>query len=210
MQVDVVGDRARNEDGHRNDGLGRGGAAVVAGFQRPVPQMLIDGEYGPAFVPEHAPAGDQHLPVGSGLDRRAGPAAGDRGVGTLRALAAFDDVPVVGGEDDDPARVPRPVQQRRQVLDGVGAPLGAARVRTVQGVVDGVQHARDQGMTGHVGDSRGNVISHGIPEPGRIQRFLVEQGRARQAVGARSARHTRVARRPGRPCATPRTTRRPG
>ena len=53
MQADVVGDRAGNEDGHRDDGLGRGGAAVVAGLQRPVPQVLVDGEHGPAVVPEH-------------------------------------------------------------------------------------------------------------------------------------------------------------
>ena len=166
MQVYLVGDRARNEDGHRNDGLGRGGAAVVAGFQRAVPQMLIDGQDGPAFVPEHAPAGGQHLPVCNGLDRRAGPAAGDRGIGTLRALAAFDDVPVVGGEDDDPARVPRPVQQRRQVLDGVGAPVGAARVGTVQGVVDGVSHAYDKGRPDHVGDSF-SATSSASPYPSR-------------------------------------------
>src|SRR5450755_3474632 len=75
LQFHIVGDRARDKDGHRNDGLGRGGAAVVAGFERPVTQLLVDGEYRPPFGQKHAPAGDQHFSVGGGLDRRAGPAA---------------------------------------------------------------------------------------------------------------------------------------
>ena len=38
-------------------------------------------------------------------------------------------------------------------------------------------------MTGHVGDSRGDVIGYREPEQGGIERLLVEQGRARQSVG---------------------------
>ena len=44
LQADIVRNRTWNKDGYRNDGLCWGGAAVVAGFQRAVPQMLVDGE----------------------------------------------------------------------------------------------------------------------------------------------------------------------
>ena len=40
--------------------------------------------------------------------------------------------------------------------------------------------------------------AHGVPEPGGIQRLLVEQGRARHAVRTAQRAHTRAARRPGR------------
>ena len=74
----LVGDRPGNEHGHRHDRLGRGATAVVTGLQRPVPQVLVDGEHGPAVVQQDPAPGDQHLPVSSGLDRGPGPAAGDR------------------------------------------------------------------------------------------------------------------------------------
>ena len=71
VQAWFLGHRAGDEDGHRHDGFGRGGAAVVAGLQRPVPQLLVDGEHGPAVVQHDPAAGDQHLPVaaGSAADR---------------------------------------------------------------------------------------------------------------------------------------------
>ncbi len=91
-------------------------------------------------------------------------------------------MPVIRGQDDDPARVAGAVEQRREVPDRVGAPVGAARVGPVQGIVDRVQHAGDQRPAGHVGDGRGDVAGDREAEPGRIERLLVEQGRSSQPV----------------------------
>ncbi len=182
LQASLVGNSAGNQDGYRHHSLGRGTAAVIAGLQRPGPQVLVDGEHRRAVMQKHPPTGDQHLPVGGGLARGAGPAAGYCGVGSLHAMAAFDDVPVVGGEDGDPPGVPGPVQQRREVLDRVGAPIRATGIGAVQGIVDRVQHARDQGLPGDIGNGGRDVIGHRVAEPRGVQRLLMEQRRARQAV----------------------------
>ena len=156
---------------------------MVASLQRPVPQGLIDRQHGRALG-QHPAAGHQHLPVARGLRRRPRPAAGDGGVRALCALAPLDHVPVVRGKDNHPASMAGPVQQRQQMLDGIGVPLGAAGVGTVERVVDGVQHAGDEGPAGHVADSRRDVIGDGVSGPGRVQRLLVEQRRALQAMRA--------------------------
>ena len=157
---------------------------MVTGLQRPVPQGLVDRQHGPALVPQHPVPSHQHLPFARRFRRRPRPAAGDGGVGALRALAALNHMPVVGGEDDHPAGMTRAVEQRHQVPDRVGAPLGATRVGTVERVVDRVQHAADERLAGHVTDGRGDVIGDGVAGPGRIQRLLVEQGRVAQAMRA--------------------------
>ncbi len=91
---------------------------------------------------------------------------------------------MVGSEDNRPARVPGPVEQRHEVLDGLGAPFGTDRVGPVEGVVDGVQHTRHQGVAGHVADGGGDVVGQGVAEPRRVQRLLVEQRRTHQTVRA--------------------------
>ena len=166
MQVYLVGDRPGDEHGHRHDSFRRGATAVITGFQRPVPQVLVDREHGLALVHQDSSPGDQHLPVSSGLDRSPGPAAGNHAVRPLRALAAFHDVTMIGGQYYDPAGMTGPVEQRSEVLHGVGTPVGAAGIGAVQSIIDRVQHAGDQRLADHVSDSGGDIVSHGIPKPG--------------------------------------------
>jgi hypothetical protein len=49
-QVDALRDRTRNENSHRDHRLGRGGSAVISGFEWPVPEGLVNSQHGLALM----------------------------------------------------------------------------------------------------------------------------------------------------------------
>ena len=118
----------------------------------------------------------------SGPVHGAGPAAGDLRIGPLGALAALDHVAMVGGQHHDPAGQPGLAEQRSQVPDRCGGPLGAARIGPVERVVDGVEHAGDQPPAGHVGDCRPHVRPERLAGRRGVQSRLVRQRRGRDVV----------------------------
>ena len=69
-------------------------------------------------------------------------------MGSHGALAAFDDMTVVGGEEEDPTGAAGPCQQRHHVYHGVGAPHRAGRAGRVPGAVAGVVDAAAPGPAG--------------------------------------------------------------
>jgi hypothetical protein len=184
-QPPTLGWRAGREHEHRDDRLGRGSAAVVAGFQRPVPQPLVHREHGGRAVGEHPPAAHRDLTrLRAGAAGRPAPVRPGPAHGPDPALAPLQDVPVVGGQDDDPPGALGAVQQRPQVLHRVRGPLGAAGVGPVQRVVEGVQDARDQVRRGHGVEGGRHVGGQFVPGSAAVQQLLVEQHPGHLGAGA--------------------------